>query len=174
MEMNIGQSLAEHIEEVWYILVVTIGALISLIWYGFRSAMKRLGRMEDTISGLTAIIDKEQLERIEEVIPVIPELLTKDLLLQHCKGMQLTCPQNTKIDQIAMDTKIIRSTIDKVSEKQDILRQVTLPKEYLTITTYEKAHLHLENAMDKNMKDIKDLIRELKSDFLLAIKERRV
>jgi hypothetical protein len=131
--MTAGESLAEHSAEMWVVLVSVITIFVSLLIYIYKGLVKR--------------IDK------------IPEnLVTREILDEYCKTKQTTCPTGNQMEQIAIDTGIIRKDLQRIMDKQEKLREETLPNDYLKIITYDKAHTKLEAALKESISEIKLLV----------------
>ena len=131
--MTAGESLAEHSTEIWVVLGAVVAMFVSLLVYIYKGLVKR--------------IDK------------IPEnLVTQEKLDEYCKAKQTTCPTGNQMEQIAIDTGIIRKDLQRIIDKQEKLREETLPKEYLKILTYDKEHTRLEAALKESIGEIKLLV----------------
>ena len=131
--MMAGESLAEHSVEIWIVLVGVIAIFVSLLVYIYKGLVKRIDR--------------------------IPEnLVTRDDLERHCREARPACPVNNQLDQVAKDTKAIREDMKKIMDKQEKLREETLPREYLTIVNYEKEQTKLAEALRESINSIKVLI----------------
>jgi hypothetical protein len=137
--MNPVSSVAEHWDLLLYLLVGSVGLIMSLIALVYRGMVRRISTVENKI----------------------PEgIITMAILEQHCQEAQTTCPYNAKIDQISADTKYLRETMIEINKNQKILREETLPDKYLKIVEYDKNHLRIEMMLKDNVKDIKDLIED--------------
>jgi hypothetical protein len=152
--MTAGESLAEHSTELWIILGAVLSITLGLIGLVYRGLVKRMEKMESKIPDLSSIV-------------------TLGNLTSHCSTMQLRCPQNATINQIAEDTKEIRADMKEVMEKQSILREKTLPDKYLTIDSYERTILRIELSIRDMAKEIKDTISEKVKDLKALVEESK-
>jgi hypothetical protein len=121
------------------VIVVAFTGLFSLIGLVYRGLTKRI-------------------EQIESKIP--DDIMTASALRDHCKDEQAQCPFNARIAQIALDTAYLRNNVDKIIDKQELLREVTLPEKYLKIVEYEKNHLRIELMLKENVAEIKKILAD--------------
>jgi len=142
-----GESLAEHTAELWQILAGIIVILLGILAFTYKGLVSRVKSIE---SKLTTIVSEDK-----------------------CKALQGYCPHGNKLSSISSDTSSIKESIKEIVNTQNILRQDTLPKEYLSITNYDKAHLQLERSMEKNMSEIKDLIKSLRIELVERLNESK-
>jgi vacuolar-type H+-ATPase subunit I/STV1 len=143
----VGESLGDHTAELWQVMAGIIGILLTVLGFTFKGIVNRIKSIE---SKLTTIVSEDK-----------------------CKALQGYCPHGNKLNSIASDTSSIKESIKEIVNTQNILRQDTLPKEYLSITNYDKAHLQLERSMEKNMSEIKDLIKSLKIELVERLNESK-
>jgi len=152
--MIAGESLAEHSTELWIILGGVVTITVALIGLVYRGLIKRM-------------------EKMESKIPDLSNIVTMSNLTSHCSTMQLRCPQNATINQIAEDTQEIRADMKVIMEKQSILREKTLPDKYLTIDSYERTILRIELSIRDMAKEIKDTISEKVKDLKSLVEESK-
>ena len=136
----VGESLGDHTAELWQVMAGIIGILLTVLGFTFKGIVNRIKSIE---SKLTTIVSEDK-----------------------CKALQGYCPHGNKLNSISSDTAAIKESIKEIVNVQNILRQDTLPKEYLSITNYDKAHLQLEKSLDKSMNEIRDMIKDLKKELI--------
>jgi hypothetical protein len=140
-----GESLTEHTAELWQIMGGVIIILLGILAFTYKGLV---GRVKSIENKLTTIVSEDK-----------------------CKALQGFCPHGSKLNLIAADTASIKESIKEIVNVQNILRQETLPKEYLTITNYDKAHLQLERSMEKNMSEIKEMFKDLKKEIMIRLEK---